>query len=219
MRGMLEYARPRRRTSGAVDVTAVAQRAAEMLRVQGAFRGTKVHESLGESLPTISGDRHEMEQVFVNLLLNGVDALGGKGEMWLVTQCVPFDEIFGSGARRAEDPGGVLMVREHSARVRAWLNTVGEPTRIIKVIVSDNGPGIPITDSERVFDPFFTTKDPNKGTGLGLAIVSRIIEGMGGTIWVRQAREGGAAFMIYLPVPEGGAGDPTPATLPAIERT
>jgi signal transduction histidine kinase len=160
-----------------------------------------------------------MEQVFVNLLLNGVDALGGKGEMWLVTQCVPFDEIFGSGARRAEDPGGVLMVREHSARVRAWLNTVGEPTRIIKVIVSDNGPGVPITDSERVFDPFFTTKDPNKGTGLGLAIVSRIVEGMGGTIWVRQAREGGAAFMIYLPVPEGGGGDPTPATSPAIERT
>ncbi len=219
MRGMLEYARPRRRTSGAVDVSAVAKRAAEMLRDQGALRATQLHTTLGENLPTISGDRHEMEQVFVNLMLNGVDALGGKGEMWLVVQCVPFDEIFGSHARRAEDPGGVLMVREHSARVRAWLNTVGEPTRIIKVIVSDNGPGVPITDSERVFDPFFTTKDPNKGTGLGLAIVSRIIEGMGGTIWVRQAREGGAAFMIYLPVPEGGAGDPTPATLAAIERT
>jgi len=73
----------------------------------------------------------------------------------------------------------------------------------MKVIVADNGPGVPVTDSERVFDPFYTTKDPNKGTGLGLAIVSRIIESMGGTIWVRQAREGGAAFMIYFPVTEG----------------
>jgi signal transduction histidine kinase len=85
--------------------------------------------------------------------------------------------------------------------------------------VSDNGPGIPITDSERVFDPFFTTKDPNKGTGLGLAIVSRIIEGMGGTIWVRQAREGGAAFMMYFPVPEGGTAETgvfTPGSMPAV---
>ncbi len=218
MRGMLEYARPRRRTTGAVDISAVAKRAADMLRDQGALRGTQLHTAFGDDLPALSGDRHEMEQVFVNLLLNGVDALNGKGEIWFVTQCVAFNDIFGDGTRRGDDPTGVQMVREQSARVRAWLNTVGEPTRIIKVIVSDNGPGVPLTDTERVFDPFFTTKDPNKGTGLGLAIVSRIIEGMGGTIWVRQAREGGAAFMIYLPVPEGGV-DPTPATMAAIEST
>jgi signal transduction histidine kinase len=220
MRGMLEYARPRRRTSGSVDVSAVAKRATDMLRDQGALRGAQLHVSLGEDLPALGGDRHEMEQVFVNLVLNAVDALNGKGDVWVVTQCVPFSDIFGSGARRADDPRGVSMVREQSARVRAWLNTVGEPTRILKVIVSDNGPGIPITDSERVFDPFFTTKDPNKGTGLGLAIVSRIIEGMGGTIWVRQAREGGAAFMIYFPVPEGGTpevGTLSPVSTPAID--
>ena len=219
MRGMLEYARPRRRTSGAVDVSDVARRASDMLRDQGALRGSQLHLSLGDALPPLSGDRHEMEQVFVNLLLNAVDALSGKGEMWLVTQCVPFHDIFGSGARRADDPRALSMVREQSARLRAWLNTVGEPSRIIKVIVADNGPGIPIADSERVFDPFFTTKDPNKGTGLGLAIVSRIIESMGGTVWVRGAREGGAAFMMYFPVPEGGvpdAGTPTPGTLRAV---
>ena len=73
-------------------------------------------------------------------------------------------------------------------------------------------PRRPVTDSERIFDPFFTTKDPNKGTGLGLAIVSRIVEGMGGTIWVRQAREGGAAFMMYFPVPDGARRRPATFT-------
>jgi signal transduction histidine kinase len=214
MRGMLEYARPRRRTSGVVEVSAVAQRAADMLRDQGALRGVNLHTTFDSGLPTLAGDRHEMEQVFVNLILNAVDALNGKGDIWFTTQCVPFADIFGSGARRADDPTGVSMVREQSARMRAWLNMVGEPTRVIKVIVADNGPGVPLTDSERIFDPFFTTKDPNKGTGLGLAIVSRIIESMGGTVWVRQAREGGAAFMIYFPVPESGAAEPAAGTPP-----
>jgi signal transduction histidine kinase len=219
MRGMLEYARPRRRTSGIVDVSAVAQRAAEMLKVQGALRGVTLHSDFGSDLPTLAGDRHEVEQVFVNLILNAVDALSEKGQIWFTTRCVPFADISGSGTRRSNDPGGTTMVREQSARLRAWLNTVGEPSRIIKVVIADDGPGVPLTDSERIFDPFFTTKDPNKGTGLGLAIVSRIVEGMGGTIWVRQAREGGAAFMMYFPVPEGGTAETgvfTPGSMPAV---
>ncbi|HUO53068.1 MAG TPA: ATP-binding protein [Gemmatimonadaceae bacterium] len=216
MRGMLEYARPRRRVAGAVDVSEVAEHASEMLRDQGALRGVTLHTNLAKDVPALGGDRHEMEQVFVNLLLNAVDALDGKGEIWLVTQCVPFGEIFGTPAqRRAGDPRGVTMVREQSARMRAWLNTVGEPSRVVKVIVADNGPGVSLADSERIFDPFYTTKDPNKGTGLGLAIVSRIIESMGGTIWVRAAREGGAAFMVYFPVPENAASDAGGAAAPA----
>jgi two-component system, NtrC family, sensor kinase len=207
MRGMLEYARPRRRTTGAIDVNAAARHAADLVKDQGALKAAQLHVSLADDLPQLAGDRHEVEQVFVNLVLNAVDALDGKGDIWLVTQVVPFADISGSGARRSEDPRAVTMVREQSARVRAWLNTVGEPTRILKVIVADNGPGIPLSESEKVFDPFFTTKDPNKGTGLGLAIVSRIVEGMGGTVWVRQAREGGAAFMMYFPVPESGTPD------------
>jgi signal transduction histidine kinase len=94
-------------------------------------------------------------------------------------------------------------VRDQSARVRAWLTTVGEPAEVIQLVVADTGPGVPWEQRERVFDPFFTTKEPGKGTGLGLALVSRIIEGLGGTVWVRTAREGGAAFVICLPVDSG----------------
>jgi signal transduction histidine kinase len=62
-----------------------------------------------------------------------------------------------------------------------------------------------------VFDPYFTTKEPGHGTGLGLAIVARIVEGLGGTVWVTPAREGGAAFHMLFPLvagTEGGVGMP-----------
>ena len=50
-----------------------------------------------------------------------------------------------------------------------------------------------------VFDPFYTTKEPGLGTGLGLAIVQSTVHELGGLVWVERAREGGAAFKIFLP--------------------
>jgi signal transduction histidine kinase len=115
---------------------------------------------------------------------------------------VPFAEMFGQSTRRAGDSRDVEVPRQSSARLRVWLNTVGEPREVVKLVVADSGPGVPWSDTERIFDPFYTTKDAGKGTGLGLAIVSRIVESAGGTIWVREAREGGAAFFVLFPVPE-----------------
>jgi two-component system NtrC family sensor kinase len=201
MRGMLDYARPRRSAHARIDLNGTVRQAVELLRDQGSLRDVDVQLYLQENLPRLVGDRHEVEQVLVNLLLNAVDALEGRGNVSIVSQCIAFEELGGGDGRRADDPHGFLVAREQSARVRAWSNTVGEPEKIIKLVVADDGPGIPVSDSERVFDPFFTSKEPGKGTGLGLAVVARIVENLGGTIWVRQAREGGAAFTMYFPVP------------------
>jgi signal transduction histidine kinase len=202
MRGMLDYARLRRRTTEPVDLNAGVHQVLGMLRDQGALRQVRVDLSLQDDLPRLSGDPHEVEQMLVNLLLNAVDAVDGDGAVSVVSMSLPFAELASAAAsdRRRDDPDGFAVLREQSARVRAWLNTVGEPRQVIKLVVADTGPGIPWSESERVFDPFFTTKEPGKGTGLGLAIVARIVEGFGGTVWVRQAREGGAAFVMYFPV-------------------
>jgi signal transduction histidine kinase len=72
-------------------------------------------------------------------------------------------------------------------------------TRGALLYVADDGPGVADADRERVFDPFFTTKAPGKGTGLGLAIVARTVHAAGGLVWVDRAREGGAAFKVFLP--------------------
>ncbi|HMT12933.1 MAG TPA: HAMP domain-containing sensor histidine kinase, partial [Ignavibacteria bacterium] len=66
--------------------------------------------------------------------------------------------------------------------------------------VSDNGPGIPGENIEKIFRPFFSSKGYGKGTGLGLPIVKRIVEEHKGTIQVRSAPGKGTTFVISLPV-------------------
>ncbi|MBW1899792.1 MAG: GHKL domain-containing protein, partial [Deltaproteobacteria bacterium] len=65
------------------------------------------------------------------------------------------------------------------------------------VSISDNGPGIPIADRERIFEPFVSDKED--GTGLGLSISRKIIASYGGDITVSESKEGGACFTISLP--------------------
>ena len=200
VRGMLDYARARKRVPAPMNPNEVARKVVQMLAEQGTLRGVQVTLTLRDDLPALLGDSHEMEQVFVNLVLNAVDAVESDGSISIITERIPFVELAGSSARRADDPEDFAQLRDQSARVRAWLNTVGEPAEVIQIVVADTGPGVPWEQRERIFDPFFTTKEPGKGTGLGLALVSRIIESLGGTVWVRTAREGGAAFVICLPV-------------------
>jgi two-component system NtrC family sensor kinase len=66
--------------------------------------------------------------------------------------------------------------------------------------VSDSGAGIPEEVVGQIFTPFFTTKAPGQGTGLGLSISYRILEGHGGSLAVQRAVEGGAVFVMRLPI-------------------
>ena len=73
------------------------------------------------------------------------------------------------------------------------------------IVVTDHGPGVAEDERERILDPFYTTKPPGAGTGFGLAIVQRMVDEMGGLVWVDDARGGGAAFKVFLPA--GGQGE------------
>ncbi len=70
----------------------------------------------------------------------------------------------------------------------------------IRLSFADNGPGIPEQIRSRIFEPFFTTRDVGSGTGMGLTVAYDIISGYGGTIEVSCPEEGGAVFMITLPM-------------------
>ncbi len=67
----------------------------------------------------------------------------------------------------------------------------------VEIVVSDNGPGVPVADQNRVFDPFFSTKQG--GSGLGLALTQQIVHDHGGTLEVKP-ETGGATFVITLPL-------------------
>jgi signal transduction histidine kinase len=82
--------------------------------------------------------------------------------------------------------------------VTRW--SLGESAPGALLYVADAGPGVPEEDRARIFEPFYTTKDAGRGTGLGLAIVQRTVHELGGRVWVDDAREGGAAFKVLLPL-------------------
>jgi signal transduction histidine kinase len=86
--------------------------------------------------------------------------------------------------------GGRVLLRGETVK--------GEDAGYQRITIFDNGPGIPPAVQPKLFRPFFTTKV--NGTGLGLAVVQKIIVQHGGQVEARNRPEGGAAFIITLPV-------------------
>jgi signal transduction histidine kinase len=70
---------------------------------------------------------------------------------------------------------------------------------LVKLWVSDTGPGIPAEVLPKIFQPYFTTKGPRQGTGLGLNIVQRLIKEGKGALHVHTQQDEGTTFTIYLP--------------------
>ncbi|UCD78078.1 MAG: MCP four helix bundle domain-containing protein [Desulfobacterales bacterium] len=96
-------------------------------------------------------------------------------------------------ACEAMERGGSIVIREEE---------VPNPSngRMAVIRVSDNGPGIADSIRDKVLQPFFTTKE--EGTGLGLSIAARIVAEHGGQIDIESNRDGGATFIVVLPIKE-----------------
>jgi two-component system C4-dicarboxylate transport sensor histidine kinase DctB len=71
---------------------------------------------------------------------------------------------------------------------------------LVQIVVTDTGPGIPDEVRLHLFEPFFTTKPQGQGLGLGLAISEQIVRGFGGVLRAEPAPDGGARFIIELPM-------------------
>lgn len=199
VRSLLDYARPRADARERLDVVEVVRGAVELLRAQGVLRRVSLEVSADGPVPPVLGDRAALEQVFVNLLLNAVDAAGDEGIV-AVTAAATVLGAYPVPPRRSSDPADARQGDERRARRSSrHLAGVRDGARAAQIVVADSGPGVPDQLVERIFDPFFTTKPPGRGTGLGLAIVQRAVHDHGGRVDVARAREGGAAFVVTLP--------------------
>ncbi len=197
VRGLLDYAGRREERLGRVDVGAVVRSVIDLLTHQGTLRGLNVSVEIGERLPRVRARTHSLEQVVVNLILNAVDAAPGGT---VAVGAAPWRyRVRAAGERRSTDPEGIATPRPHPPGRRAWRPELVDGAAGVQLWVADSGPGIATEDRDAIFDPFYTTKEPGKGTGLGLAIVNRTVHELGGVVWIDDAREGGAAFKIFLP--------------------
>ena len=133
----------------------------------------KIIKTYGE-LPKVECYAGQLNQVFMNLLSNAIDAL----DEWDSNR---------SPQERAQNPCHIQIT------------TALSDQDMVLVTIEDNGPGIPDVIQNRLFDPFFTTKAIGKGTGLGLSISYQIIvEKHGGRLWCHSKPNQGTAFHIQL---------------------
>ena len=202
VRSLLAYARPQDDAVTNVDPSFAVRSAVDLLRHQGAFQRAELRVDVPDRLPPVQGTVHGLEQALVNLLLNAVDAAAG-GIVAVGASAQAFQPEDGEECRRSDPDASAV------ARRRAWTRPtrpeIAAGTPGVLLWVADSGPGIPEADRDVVFDPFYTTKEPGLGTGLGLAIVQGTVHELGGLVWVERAREGGAAFKIFLPGAGGAA--------------
>ncbi len=207
VRGLLDFARRRETKPRTIDVNEVIGRVVELLESQGRLKSVAVTLDLDEGVDQVVADPYQLEQVLVNLLLNACDAMDEAPEPAIRVETAPrtFEPPAYTPARRRDDPPGV----DYSHRRR--FNRPARPTpahrfapgaRIVELLVTDTGPGIPVELLPQIFEPFITTKEPGRGTGLGLAVSAGLVDAMGGTIQAENRDEGGARFRILLPAAE-----------------
>jgi signal transduction histidine kinase len=142
-----------------------------------------VRTKLTHELPLISGDRVQLQQVILNLLVNAIEAIGEVHEAR--------GEILVSSDKVRDDSGGS---KDQKAGVR---EPKAESSQVL-IGVRDSGPGLDPAALEHLFDAFFTTKP--QGLGIGLAISRSIVEAHGGRLWATANAPQGAVIQFALPL-------------------
>jgi two-component system cell cycle sensor histidine kinase/response regulator CckA len=127
--------------------------------------------SLAPGLGEVEADPSQLDQLVMNLIVNGRDAMSGGGSLTLTTSAL--------------EPGTPGLDAD-----LAWA----------RLEVDDTGFGMPPELLEHIFEPFFTTKGQGKGTGLGLATVYGIVQQMGGHVRVESELGKGSRFIVELPL-------------------
>jgi len=154
------------------DLNAVIDRCLLLVRHQLDLAGVELQVNLARDLPFVPCDPAQMEQVFIALIMNAIDAMPQGGTLWLedrlTHQCSTGDQ-----------------------------NTHAAPE--IEIRVRDNGTGIAPDVLPHIFEPFMTTKEHGHGTGLGLAIARGIMERHMGSIEVESELGRGTTFILTLP--------------------
>ncbi|HTD16012.1 MAG TPA: ATP-binding protein, partial [Chthoniobacterales bacterium] len=153
---------------------------------------------LANDLPLIEGDRVQLQQVILNLIINAIEAMSGvsNGPREL---SISSEELIGMpGPSAAGEQGrfaGAAGLEAESPTSDAKPKTQNAS---VLVSVADSGPGLDPSKADHLFDAFYTTK--SQGLGMGLSISRSIIESHGGRLWAKANVPKGALFQFTLPI-------------------
>ncbi len=194
VRQLLAFGRRQALSPGIHRLTEIVAGVTPVLEHIAGDRASLVVQAGADPLP-VHADPTQVEQVLINLVSNGRDAMPAAG--------------------------GTITIHLERLRIGEDDPRPVPPGEWVTVSVADTGAGISDSAQRVIFEPFYTTKGPGQGTGLGLSIVYGIVAQSGGHITVDSAPGRGTRFTIYLrPVSEGRERVPSSAaggdaTLPA----
>jgi two-component system, NtrC family, sensor histidine kinase HydH len=186
---LLDFARPPKLRRVQHDVRDTLRRALNLVAGRAQQSEVVIEERLGDEPRFIDADPEQLHQVFINLLLNAIEAMPSGGKL----------------AVTVEEPAAL------------WEREGGLSTRsLLQIVFRDTGTGIPAQVMLRLFEPFVTSKE--RGIGLGLAISRQIMQEHGGRLTASNPPPGGAMFVVEVPL-TGVAGTGQPADFTAGDST
>ncbi len=179
--GLLDFSVPHALDMHSEDLSDILSQSLTLVRHEMNEAGLQLVRELPANLPSVWLDKNKIKQVFVNLLTNAIHATPAGGTLTVRTSSRVLAEVdFDAGSREADrfHAGATVVVAE----------------------VQDTGAGIPEDKLRQIYDPFFTTKATGKGTGLGLTVTKKIVELHGGSLDIRNRKEGGVAVTVMFKV-------------------
>ena len=168
------YARPVEPNKRPTSLSAIVAETMPLIHNRLVKNGIELFEDINPDLPPVIADPHQVQQVFLNLFLNAVDAIREQGKIEISARFLPKSKV-------------------HYFRKRY---PVLQSNNYVVVHFSDNGMGMSPEVAEQVFEPFFTTK--TSGAGLGLSIVYRTLKENDATIFLESKPGKGATFIIFF---------------------
>ena len=166
------------------DFNAVVEHSLWLVNYELTRSRVSLMRELAADLPRVRLDKAKMEQVFINLFMNAIQAMPQGGTLTVRTS-----------ARR------LTGTAQPDERIVGHLNA-GDT--VVVAEIQDSGIGIPDEKLPRIFEPFFTTKPTGVGTGLGLPVTKQIIDMHGGTIAIGPGTNGGVRVTLMLSAEKGG---------------
>jgi signal transduction histidine kinase/ActR/RegA family two-component response regulator len=174
---LLAFARKQTLERTSVAVTDILGGVERMVR-RVAEASIRLEVRIAPDAGEVVADRHQIEQVLLNLAINACDAMDNRGTLSVAVEPV---ELAGADAAR-------LRVR---------------PGSYVQFAVTDDGTGMDEPTRQAAFEPFFTTKEVGRGTGLGLAVAHGIVTQHGGQIDLQSELGKGSTFTVFLPRASG----------------
>jgi two-component system NtrC family sensor kinase len=170
---MLDSTRPASGEFAPLDLNALLRRIFDAAAPTLEASGVTLESDLAADLPPVEGDADRLQQVFINLVNNALDAMPAGGKLRVATRFEPAE-----GEVSAANGGGAGHVA---------------------VEFEDTGVGMTEDVRAHIFEPLYTTKARGRGTGLGLVVVRQVLAEHGGHIEVESEPGKGARFRLTLP--------------------